>query len=366
MKLSKFFTLFGVTSGLVISNFSQPNLGQLQAQSSSKNALIVFVNGSGDCCAEEMNQVRERVEPGNTLWTTSYANFRNGSTTTKVPVVNLSTNADALFIKEATKVINSQPPDRPIVLIGHSYGGDSILKVLPFITRRVQLVVVIDPVGTGGFRRVATSRVVPPNVDYFINRWQENGLTGQNIVPFDSRINGQIRCTATKGCDQAAQNLVRKEDGSEVRVSCGWAEVTCRTKAKRIEHNSMPEDAYIQKTVGDRIAEVLAAFRPPTTLLQQGVDLYRTIVGRDPEPGAAEGVANRLANGSTLAREREIMANSEESRNNLANLYRTILGREPEPGAVDGLVSRLAKGSTLAQEREIMTNSEEAKKRRGL
>ena len=96
------------------------------------------------------------------------------------------------------------------------------------------------------------------------------------------------------------------------------------------------------------------------------VNLYRTILGRDPEPGAAEGIVSRLANNSTLARERQVMANSEESRNNLANLYRTILGREPEPGAVDGLVSRLANGSSLAQEREIMTNSEEAKKRRGL
>lgn len=101
-------------------------------------------------------------------------------------------------------------------------------------------------------------------------------------------------------------------------------------------------------------------------LLQQGIALYRSILGRDPEAGAAEGVASRLANGSTLARERQVMANSEESRNNLANLYRTILGREPEPGAVDGLVSRLANGSSLAQEREIMTNSEEAKKRHGL
>jgi hypothetical protein len=96
------------------------------------------------------------------------------------------------------------------------------------------------------------------------------------------------------------------------------------------------------------------------------VNLYRNILGRDPEPGAAEGIVSRLANDSTLARERQVMANSEESRNNLANLYRTILGREPEAGAVDGLVSRLANGSTLAQEREIMANSEEAKKRRGL
>lgn len=271
MKWNKFFTLFGVTGSLAISNFFQPNLGQVQAQSSSKEALIVFVNGSGDCCAGAMFKVINRVKPGNTVWTTSYANFKDKSTTIQVPRVGLSTNADALFITEATQVINSQPASRPIVLIGHSYGGDSILKVLPFITRRVELVVVIDPVGTAGFRRVATSRVVPPNVDYFMNRWQENGLTGDNIVPFDSRISGQILCQATKGCDQTAQNLVRNEDGSEKRVECGWEEVTCSgfrlgirkgTKAKRIEHNFMPEDAYIQKIVGDKVSEVLTSFRP--------------------------------------------------------------------------------------------------------
>ncbi len=212
MKLSKFFTLFVITSSLVISNFFKPNSGKIQAQSSSQGALIVFVNGSNDCCAGSMKDVKARVGPGNTVWTTSYANFKDKSTTTTVGP--LSVNPDTLFVKEAIEVINSQPPDRPIILIGHSYGGDSILKVLPFITRRIQLVVVIDPVGTGGFRKVATSRVVPPNVDYFINRWQENGLTNENIVPFDSRINGEIPCSATKGCDQTAQNLVRKEDGA--------------------------------------------------------------------------------------------------------------------------------------------------------
>ena len=279
MKWNKFFTLFGVTGSLAISNFFQPNLGQVQAQSSSKDALIVFVNGSGDCCAGAMFEVIKRVKPGNTVWTTSYANFKNGSTTTQV--LGLSTNADALFITEAAQEINSQPASRPIVLIGHSYGGDSILKVLPFITRRVELVVVIDPVGTAGFRRIATNRVVPPNVDYFMNRWQENGLNDENIVPFDSRISGEILCQATKECDQTAQNLVRNEDGSEKRVECGWEEITCPgfelpvppftkgrkgTKAQRIEHNSMPKDAYIQKIVGDKISEVLTSFRPIASL----------------------------------------------------------------------------------------------------
>jgi hypothetical protein len=76
-------------------------------------------------------------------------------------------------------------------------------------------------------------------------------------------------------------------------------------------------------------------------------------------------MVSRLANGITLAQERERIANSPESRENLANLYRTILGREPESGAVEGMVSRLANGITLAQERERIANSEEARQRSG-
>ena len=177
--------------------------------------------------------------------------------------------------------LNTIPKNRPIILIGHSYGGDSILKVLPLINRDIQLVVTIDPVGTGGFRRIATSRRVPSNVQYFMNRWQENGLAGDNIVPFDSRSSGSIPCGA-KSCDQQAQNLARNADGSEIRVSCGPQEVSCEgwrlpgcnfggcwkgsngTKAKRMFHNDMPVDASIQRSVGDRVISQLASFRPPS------------------------------------------------------------------------------------------------------
>jgi pimeloyl-ACP methyl ester carboxylesterase len=212
---------------------------------------------------------------GHEVWTTSYASFRNGSTTNKVPKVNLSADIDAKFIAEATLVLNAIPSNRPIILIGHSYGGDSILKILPLINRDIQLVVTIDPVGTGGFRRIATSRPVPSNVQYFMNRWQENGLAGSNIVPFDSRRSGSILCRA-RVCDQEAENLARRANGSEERISCERHEITCPgyqpwpggsngTKAKRMFHNDMPVNAFIQRIVGDRMQQQLASFRPPSS-----------------------------------------------------------------------------------------------------
>jgi hypothetical protein len=275
MRFGKVLLGYSIATTLAISGLFVSTPVKVQAQSTK--AFIAFVNGNGDCCVDRMGEALTRLKKGVNadIWITSYASFRNGSRTKLVPVVNLSPEADALFIKEAAQYINSLPSSRPIVLIGHSYGGDSILKVLPFITRRVQLVVVIDPVGTGGFRRIATERSVPPNVDYFMNRWQENGLTGQNIVPFDSRITGQIRCLATRECNQSAQNVVRNVDGSEKRVDCEWAEITCPgfqapipgirkgrkgTKAQRIEHNSMPEDLYIQHTVVEKIKVALKPF----------------------------------------------------------------------------------------------------------
>jgi pimeloyl-ACP methyl ester carboxylesterase len=167
---------------------------QVQAQSeANRGAFIVFVNGSGDCCAKYMDEALARIRKGikGTVRITSYASFRDGSTTSKVPVVNLSTNEDTIFISEAADLINVIPPERPVVLIGHSYGGDSVLKVLPKITRQVQVVAVLDPVGSGGRRSKAIARSVPNNVDYFLNRWQENRLTNENIVPFDSSISGK-------------------------------------------------------------------------------------------------------------------------------------------------------------------------------
>jgi pimeloyl-ACP methyl ester carboxylesterase len=270
----KFACSLVIASTLAISSLLISNPVEVKAQST--DAFIVFVNGSGDCCAGGMEQAINRLNKGvrGNIWTTSYASFRDGSTTKKVPLVNLSTNDDKRFIDEATEYINALPSSRPVVLIGHSYGGDSILKILPRITRRVQLVVVIDPVGTGGLRANALRRSVPSNVDYFMNRWQENGLTGDNIVPFDSRISGWISCQAQKGCDQEAQNLARNADGSEIRDNCRWDEVTCPgfrpptpfrpgrkgTKARRIEHNPMPYDAYIQHIVVEKIKVALRPF----------------------------------------------------------------------------------------------------------
>jgi hypothetical protein len=194
-----------------------------------------------------------------------------------------STSNDAEFLRQATEFINQLDPNRPLILIGHSFGGDSLLSLVPRVTRRIQFLGVIDPTAAGGLREPVTRRGVPSNVDYFFNRWQQNALASANIVPFDSRVvNGSISGCRAGSCDQSEQSLARRQDGSEIRVSCEAHEVSCEgwrlpgcnfsgcwrgsngTKAKRLAHNDMPLDEYLQRQMADRISNVLANFRPPT------------------------------------------------------------------------------------------------------
>ena len=246
---------------------------RVEAQT-SKRPYVVFVNGSGDCCAWEMDALREKLIQQHGLTDediryTSYASFNRNVTTTTVPLVGLSLNLDKNFLKEGAEFINKElEPNRPLILIGHSYGGDSILKLLPRIKRSILFVGVIDPVATAGFRWPIKLYIVPSNVRYFYNRWQQNPRLahGQfNPFPID-RINGRISCKAAQ-CDQDAQNIARNEDGSPIKDNCKSYASLCpgsnilkRRKGsiqRRLAHDVMPYDKYIQTQIAKKIEELL-------------------------------------------------------------------------------------------------------------
>jgi Photosynthesis system II assembly factor YCF48 len=237
------------------------------AQSSSR-PYVILVNGYEDCCVYDANSrgiymgaVREELEKsGAEFRLVPWNGFEDGGKQKG------RTSNDAAFLSEAADFINNKlDPDRPLVMIGHSFGGDSLLSLAPRINRRIQFLGVIDPVAAGGLRQPVTGRGVSSNVDYFFNRWQRNGLNSSNVVPFDSRIvNGSISNCQAKTCDQEEQNLSRNSDGSEIRVSCGRLEVSCPgyqpwpggsngTKAKRLAHNDMPLDQYLQRQIADKV-----------------------------------------------------------------------------------------------------------------
>ena len=281
MKLSKFLTTLGVTATLVTAQmFGLPNQKPQEAQAQTTGRpYVVFVNGYQDCCAwgrytngspdPFMDIVINTLPSNSEIVYVPWDRFENGTNQRS------STSNDALFLSQAEAILDNLNPNRPLILIGHSFGGDSIISLLSRIDRSIQFVGVIDPTAAGGFREPITRRTIPSTVSYFFNRWQKNGLGGDNVVPFDSRlVDGKVRrCDATRDCDQTDQNLARTSNGAEIRVSCGRLEVTCPgyepwpggsngTKAKRLEHNNMPLDEYLQTQMANKIQQALANFTP--------------------------------------------------------------------------------------------------------
>jgi len=259
MRFSKALIIFGVASALAVG----ANLfSARQAEAQSTRPYVVFVNGQGNCCAWEMKALQDRLikqfnaEP---LYV-PYSNFRANGQSGGGNQYDWS-SVDSQFLKDGENIINNQiDRNRPLILIGHSYGGDSILKLLPRLNRRIQFVAVLDPVSSGGLRSTLPS--VPGNVDYFFNRWQEN-----EPFPIDFIRNGSLQCSARR-CDQEKQPFATDENFNVIRTQCGTLEF-CRTKNKKIGHQSLPVDAGVQSWLGDRISEQLASFEPivpPTPL----------------------------------------------------------------------------------------------------
>ncbi len=259
---------------------------------------VVFVNGYRDCCTwgrytngnfdPYMDIVVQALPPNSEIRYVPWDSFENGANQRS------STSNDAEFLRQATNFINQLDPNRPLILIGHSFGGDSLISLVPRITRRIQFLGVIDPTAAGGLREPVTRRGIPSNVDYFFNRWQKNGLNSSNVVPFDSRlVNGSISGCRAGSCDQSEQNLARNQDGSEIRVSCNASEVTCDgwrlpgcnfsgcwsgsngTKAKRLAHNDMPFDKYLQRQMADQISNVLISYEEGTLIRNSSGAVWR-------------------------------------------------------------------------------------------
>jgi pimeloyl-ACP methyl ester carboxylesterase len=248
MRLGKILVGFSVSSAFAIGT-SLFSLRQAEAQSSQP--YVVFVNGWQNCCSWRMNTLQKRLmeQMNAEIKYVPYSTFRDGDKSN-------STESDSAFLVEGANFINNQlDRNRPLILIGHSFGGDSVLKLLPRINRRIQFVAVLDPVSTGGFRSSLSG--VPSNVDYFFNRWQEN-----EPFPTDFVRSGSLQCSA-RNCDQQKQPFATDENFNVIRDKCGTFEL-CKSKNRRIGHQSLPTDAGVQRWLGDRISESLTAFHPPT------------------------------------------------------------------------------------------------------
>ncbi|MGQ4647644.1 RICIN domain-containing protein [Lyngbya aestuarii] len=299
MKLQKLIATLSLTTAIAATQVVySPHLKIKEAWAQSPRPYVILVNGNADCCVWSSTSSLYMGElwniPNAEFRMTAWDHFQHGGRQRKNLDIGVlgrySTSNDADFIRDASDFINNQlAPNRPLVIIGHSYGGDSVIKLAHRVNRTIQFLGVIDPVGAGGFRTPIRDHGVPSNVDYFFNRWQENAFATDNIVPFDSRGSGSINGCRAGTCDQRPQNLARNADDSEIRVSCGPQEVTCEgwrlpgcnfggcwsgsngTKAKRLTHNPMPRDAYIQRQVLERVNQAIAGFTPPSPIAQSQI-----------------------------------------------------------------------------------------------
>jgi pimeloyl-ACP methyl ester carboxylesterase len=95
---------------------------------------------------------------------------------------------NAELVREMAAEINGLPKDHLVVLIGHSFGAETILRIARRVERRIDFIGVLDPTGRMGSRGAALRRPVPSNVRYFWNRWQTSGAP-----PFDFKRSGELK-----------------------------------------------------------------------------------------------------------------------------------------------------------------------------
>ncbi|OSM01973.1 hypothetical protein [Magnetofaba australis] len=114
--------------------------------------------------------------------------------------------SDERFLRETSQYLFNLPPERRVILIGHSFGGDSVAKLLSLTGRPILFAAVLDPVGGAGLRSAITGRGVPGNVRYFYNRWQT-----QEAFPFDYASDGAFTPCGAQQCDQRSVGAVHHD-----------------------------------------------------------------------------------------------------------------------------------------------------------
>ena len=217
-----------IAGASVLSSLLVTMLSATSVVAQSSRPYVVFVNGWQNCCtwnrytdgspAPSMDKVVDALPSNAEIRYVPYSNFDNNGRSG-------NTSPDEQFLRDGADFINNQlSANRPLILIGHSFGGDSILRLLPLIRRPIQFVAVIDPVSTGGFRTTLKGYTIPNNVGYFFNRWQNN-----EPFPNDFTTNGSIPVCFAKKCDQSSQFALTDIDGKARTEKCGWLE-TCNSR----------------------------------------------------------------------------------------------------------------------------------------
>lgn len=221
---------------------------------------------------------------------------------------------DAQFLQDLGNRINALPLQRPVILIGHSYGGDSLLKAVNGangisrkINRPITALITLDPVSTGGNRLTQSPfyEPVPNTVQVFFNRWQR-----QTAPPVNFLNDGAVRCSSPS-CDQTEAPIQRRCDSSAVtnvyqpptppcpswvpRSLCPGAPPAIVTD-RLSNHGSLVDDAFINRQIIETLHKVLSP-RRAVTFLNHAKNRFVTAEGGG-GPNTGSVTVNRTAAGT--------------------------------------------------------------------
>ncbi len=243
--------------------------------------VVFLVNGFGGCAPCLTPELKQKLQTENISvydldWNDINIRRQRG----------FSDLTDSKFIQQmVTEVIPTINLDRPLIFIGHSFGADSLLKIAKLINpRQISLLAVLDGVNKLGIR---TREIVPPNVDYFYNRWTKNpslpgGIAALPIpgthydigAPANAGDIGELLCHA-KSCDQKEQSYSYKANGLPVLLQANLAHLTDvnylaksdiissnnhSNNHKIVSHggkNAIYQDSYIQQELFEMIKKIM-------------------------------------------------------------------------------------------------------------
>lgn len=152
--------------------------------------------------------------------------------------------SDERAVKDIIKAIEEIDPQIPVILIGHSFGGDVVLQIARKMdrNRKIAFLAVLDGVGKGGLRKNITAPV-PENVEYFFNRWQQNQpLQGDHIIPLDRSLSGKIT-------SDAAESNQKKQNTEKTKKCKTKHRDPLKAVPQLLSHGEVPNDSCIQKKI---------------------------------------------------------------------------------------------------------------------
>ncbi|MBF0299480.1 MAG: hypothetical protein HQK51_12215 [Oligoflexia bacterium] len=254
MKIFIFFTLLIHSMPLVYAGRGDISFEEIQKDSTIP--IVFLINGFG---GTKLTMFEKPL--GVTPWIQDRLEERG------IPVYNLDWNDiwrtpairsggddGRLLLQMRNEVLPRIPIHRPLILVGHSFGGDSALKIArDNPNRKFALVATLDPVEFGGLR---SKRTVLSNVESFYNRWTNKST----IVPFDVFKTGELNYEGTGRNDQENTNSARDFNGNLKKKDCPLFDPTCHGQyIVSLYHggkDSIAQDEYLQREIFDKIIEI--------------------------------------------------------------------------------------------------------------